>query len=311
YPWITDGGEGQEAFNFLPDSKNRYYGYVPPQGAYAGSPHDRKNEPWTVVFLARNGKQTGLYIVGWYEDARLVGKKADGSQYTRPEYDDGTGFRLDTKGVKFSYSIYSDKAFLVLPEYRSDPLSHPSIKQASYSYVLRPDEKQPSTEAKRTIFKEINRRLTALRANVISQPDRRNVISDIEENETDPLINFGTAEQRKAVEMAAEDAVTTYLQEQGYVVTRRSDEKIGYDLHAKHKRHRDELYVEVKGTSGAVPRFFITPNERAFMTTNEWRFALVTGAIHKPSIEFLNRTEFEKRFDLLPGVWIGKLKAGQ
>ncbi|GCD60690.1 hypothetical protein NBRC3280_3288 [Acetobacter pasteurianus NBRC 3280] len=75
YAWISDGGEGHEAFNFLPGTDGRYYGYVPPQGRYEGSPHDETESLWTVVFFAKHGNQKGVHIVGWYEDAQLVGKK--------------------------------------------------------------------------------------------------------------------------------------------------------------------------------------------------------------------------------------------
>jgi len=311
YAWLADGGEGHEAFNFLPDRNGRYYGYVPPQGRHAGSPYDETDNPWTVVFLAKHGKQRGVHIVGWYENAKLVGKKDDGTAFTRPEYDDGTGFRRDTGGAKFSYSIASDKAFLVLPEDRKDPISNPNIKQSKYSYVLRPGEKKPATPEKVEVLSEINKRLAVLRKVAIAQPNRQNVETDIDDDETDPLINFGTAEHRKKVEMAAEAAVTQYLDEQDYKVVRRADEKIGYDLQAIPKDGGQELYVEVKGTSASVSRFFMTPNELAFMTAKGWRFALVTDALNTSSIEFLNRKEFKTRFDLLPGVWVGKVKTAE
>jgi hypothetical protein len=308
YTWLTGGGEGHEAFNFLPDGNGRYYGYVPPQGRYAGSPYDKSGSLWTVIFLAKHGNQKGVHIVGWYEDAHLAGRDKKGLAFTRPEYKDGTGFRLDTNGDKFSYSIYSDKAFLVLPEDRTNPISNSSIKQAKYSYVLCPGEKKPSTDAKVDVLFEINERLSALKKVAVPQPNRKNILPDIEDNEADPLINFGTADHRKKVELAAEDAVTKYLTEKGNTVVRRSLEKLGYDLQAISKNDGTELYVEVKGTSGIHSRFFMTPNELSFMTSNKWRFALVTDALRTPSIEFLNRREFKARFDLLPGVWVSKVR---
>ena len=307
YAWISDGGEGHEAFNFLPSTDGRYYGYVPPQGRHGGSPYDETESSWTVVFLAKHGNQKGVHIVGWYEDAHLIGKKSDGTAFVRPEYKEKTGFRLDTSGQRFSYSIVADKAFLVLPGDRTDPISHPNIKQSKYSYVLRPGEKKPATDAKAEVLTEINRRLIALRKVAIAQPNRVNIKTDIED-ESDPLINFGTAEQRKKVEMAAEEAAAVYLDELGYTVVRRSDEKIGYDLQAIPKDGGQDLYVEVKGTSGSISRFFMTPNELLFLTAKGWRFALVTDALTEPAIEFLDRRRFKARFDLQPGVWVGKAK---
>jgi hypothetical protein len=306
YAWIAEGGEGHEAFNFLPAPDGRYYGYVPPQGRHGGSPYDESGSLWTVVFLAKHGNQRGVHIVGWYEDAQLVGKNKDREAFTRPEYEDAVGFRLDTAGQKFSYSIVADKAFLVLPEDRTDPISHPSIKQSKYSYLLQPGEKKPATDAKAAVLSEINKRLAALKNVAVAQPNRGNVKTDIED-ESDPLINFGTAAQRKKVEMAAEAVATSYLIERGYTVIRRADEKVGYDLQAIPQDGGQDLYVEVKGTSSLVPRFFMTPNELAFMTATGWRFALVTDALGNPAIEFLECQRFKVRFDLQPGVWVGKI----
>ena len=117
---------------------------------------------------------------------------------------------------------------------------------------------------------------TTLRKITIAQPNRINVKTDIEDG-SDPLINFGTAEQRKKVEIAAEEVATTYLDEHDYMAVRRSDEKIGYDLQAIPKDGGQDLYVEVKGTSGSISRFFMTPNELSFLKTKGWRIVLVTG----------------------------------
>jgi hypothetical protein len=173
--------------------------------------------------------------------------------------------------------------------------------------VLRPNEKKPATAAKAEVLSEINKRLATLRKVAIAQPNRGNVKTDIEDD-SDPLINFGTAEQRKKVEMAAEEAATAYLVKLGYTVVRRSDEKIGYDLQAIRQDGGQELYVEVKGTSGSISRFFMTPNELLFLTAKGWRFALVTDTLTKPAVEFLDRRQFKARFDLQPGVWVGKAK---
>lgn len=251
-----------------------------------------------------------MHIVGWYEDAHLVGKAADGTPRPRPEYEDEAGFRLDTDGKKFSYSIVAHKAFLVLPEDRTDPISNSNIRQSSYSYLLHPSETTPATATKIEVLTEINQRLGVLRKVAVAQPGRENVKTDVED-EIDPLINFGTPEQRKKVELAAEDAVTSYLVKLGYNVVRRADEKIGYDLQAISKDGGQDLYVEVKGTSGSISRFFMTPNERAFMTAEGWRFALVTNAVNNPVIEFIDRRQFETRFDLHPGVFVGKTKVAK
>ncbi len=92
----------------------------------------------------------------------------------------------------------------------------------------------------------------------------------------------------------------------GYRVIRRSDEKIGYDLQAIAKQGSGELYVEVKGTSGPERRFYMTPKEREFTTTEGWRLAMVTDALSDPKVTFFTRKQMEKRFSLQPMVWIGR-----
>jgi hypothetical protein len=62
----------------------------------------------------------------------------------------------------------------------------------------------------------------------------------------------------------------------------------------------------VKGTSGPDRRFYMTPQERAFTTTEGWRLAMVTDALGNPEVTFFTRKQMEKRFSLQPMVWIGR-----
>ncbi|MDP9418657.1 MAG: DUF3883 domain-containing protein [Actinomycetota bacterium] len=62
-------------------------------------------------------------------------------------------------------------------------------------------------------------------------------------------------------EAAAVRHVTDVYGADGWTVTSREAEKIGYDLDAR--RGRRELHLEVKGAAGPEPRFFLTANEYA------------------------------------------------
>jgi hypothetical protein len=223
--------------------------------------------------------------------------------YGRAEYDDKIGFRLDVQGIEFTYTIVSDTAYFVRPKDRV-AFSHGSIKQSKFSYLDGPDASITHTPAKAEILRILERELKRLRPLAVAQP---NVVSapDETEDDIDPLGGFGTPEHRKAVEMAAERAVTVELEKLGYRVVRRADEKIGYDLQAIPQAGGQDLLVEVKGTSEAVRRFFMTPKEFDFRGEKGWRLAMVSNALDEPDVLIMRRAEVEKRFSIKPMVWIG------
>lgn len=299
FRWLTEGdGEGHEAFNFLPAPDGDYYCYVPPHGPHSASPFRSDPHGWTVICLAKFPAHKGVHVVGWYENATLIGKQAP-----RPEYKAGVGFRRDIQGAKFSYSIRSDSAFFVPPEARTKPFSHPSVKQAKFSYLVGPDV--DTKPAKAEVLAILEDELRRLQPFAIARPDPANAPDKLEDD-IDPLGRFGTPEHRREVELAAERAATEDLERQGYRVIRRSDEKIGYDLQAIAKQGGSELYVEVKGTSGADRRFYITPNEREFAFMDGWRLAIVTDALSSPNVTLFTFKQMQQRFSLQPMGWIGR-----
>ena len=73
YSHLAQGEVGHEAYNFEPAADGTYYCYVPPlRGQLAPSNADPTG--WTVACLAKHPKRTGIHIVGWYEDATLLGR---------------------------------------------------------------------------------------------------------------------------------------------------------------------------------------------------------------------------------------------
>ena len=300
FRWLNEGdGEGHEAFNFLPGPDGGYYCYVPPHGPHSASPSNSDPHGWTVICLAKFPSQKGVHVVGWYENATLMGK-----QVSRPEYKAGVGFRHDVQGTKFSYAIKSDNAFFVPLEARTAPFSHTSVKQAKFSYLIGPDV--DTTAAKAEVLAILDAELARLKPLVIAQPNPANAPDELE-NDIDPLGSFGTPEHRRNVELAAERAATAELERLGYRVIRRSDERgIGYDLQAVAKPGGSDLYVEVKGTSGPDRRFYMTPNEHRASSMDGWRLAMVTDALGNPDVMFFTGKRMEQRFSLQPMVWIGR-----
>ena len=91
-------------------------------------------------------------------------------------------------------------------------------------------------------------------ASVAIHNPNEHTIFDPELDQANPLRGFGSPEHRKAVELAAEDAVIAYYLEQGYSYQRTTHLPCGYDF--IFTRKESALHVEVKGTASTTPRFF-------------------------------------------------------
>lgn len=296
YPFIREGGQGHEAWNFLPQSDGTYYCYTPPQ---AGNSTPWNNDPhgWTVICLAKAPARKGIHIVGWFKDAELAGK-----YLVRPEgFDPASSVPIDN----YYYSIRSRSAWFVPPEYRTDPFSHPSVRQGKYSFLAGPDVE--ITTNKQKVKSLIVERLRKLAKVAIHNPDT-STAPDRDNDEVDPLGGFGTSEHRKQVETAAVEAAIQHLSKLGYSSISREKDNIGYDLEATHRKDGSLLHVEVKGTSGAELRFFMTTNEYIYRESPEWRLAMIINTLTKPKVYLLSLKEVERDFDLHPMVWKGKRK---
>ncbi len=109
---------------------------------------------------------------------------------------------------------------------------------------------------------------------------------------------FGDAETNRKVEKAAVQAVTRHLQNKGFIVKSREEDKIGYDLDAV--KGTQILHVEVKGISGKEMKFMITANEvqKAAMDP-AFRLYVVTEARSKqPKIQSIPGSMLTSKFDL-------------
>ena len=300
FGWLKDNrgkkneGRGAEAFNFMPASDGTFYCYVPPQTkGYAPRNDDTKG--WTVVCLAKNPKHTGIHIVGWYEDATLLGGwKRPPSNH--PGASMGSAYDL-------SYCIKSNSAFFVTPEQRTNPFSDTSVRHGKYSFLVGPGIGRDP--AKDRVLRLLEARLARLRAKAIHNPTEEMAL-DPELDPVDPLKGFGTPEHRDKVEKAAEKAVIAYYKAKGFDFEDRTKVKCGYDFLFSKKAKA--LHVEVKGTSSENARFFLTRNEHAsgYQTNPAWRLAMVTQALSKvPVVEIFDAKLLRKSFDLTPYVFLG------
>jgi hypothetical protein len=106
---------------------------------------------------------------------------------------------------------------------------------------------------------------------------------------------FGDAEANREVERAAVAHVTMLLIKEGWIVTSKERDKIGYDLLSV--RGNDERHVEVKGVRGSVPDFLITCRERDLARSDPmFSLFVVTNALDSPAVRSIPGIELEKRY---------------
>lgn len=104
-----------EKVNFLPGPEGQYFCYVPPTGGdenlgiHGFAPKPDNPENWLVFAVSRHPEKGGLYVVGWYEEARFLRGYA-----LRPEYADGEPwFGRGADGVGINYTITAPRAFAI------------------------------------------------------------------------------------------------------------------------------------------------------------------------------------------------------
>lgn len=87
---------------------------------------------------------------------------------------------------------------------------------------------------------------------------------------------FGRSEHNRLVELEAMEFVTAGYEAEHYDVSDVSKQNLGWDLEAR--RGGKTSYIEVKGTTGPLPEFFLTPNEhRAAAEQQNWIAVVITA----------------------------------
>jgi len=119
---------------------------------------------------------------------------------------------------------------------------------------------------------------------------------------------FGRAESNRIVEQTAVNLVTEDFVRQGYTVTSRESENVGYDLDVSNDI--DELHVEVKGVSGELPEFIITTNEiKQSKSDQAFHLRVVTSATSdSPEIHCFTGKQLKSLFELQPITFRAKRK---
>ena len=123
-------------------------------------------------------------------------------------------------------------------------------------------------------------------------------------------LGFPNQAHRDAVEKAAVAAVTAKFKGDYHVVSREKD-CLGFDSELTSRESGEvEFLLEVKGTAGTAPHFFITRNEKQCgEDDNRWHPVIVTEALSDPDVgDLLCWREVDERFNLTAMAWHGELK---
>lgn len=294
-------GVGHERFNFLPVD-GRYYGYSPPLGEAKSPPMPKVAGGWLVFFVSKRPGRSGLYLVGWYENARFImGTDA------RPDADI---LGPDTDGGKFSYTVTADRAVLVPLASRTMKFRGDHIKR-SFAYLRGNGDTEKWREPLAQTLLGFRDKALASLANQAKGDDSFEVTY------------CRDAKRRKLIEDSAVNAVKQHFSD-WECESKEKDKTCGYDLRFT-KKTGEEMHVEVKGTSGDQPNFFITKNElncAEKLSVNDkrarrnrdgswrpiWKLAVVHDALEAAHVNIYSHAEAIRKFNIDPIAWRGILK---
>lgn len=287
FTYIEENEEGHERFNFAPAPDGRFYGYLPPIGPTLAVPVPPDPSGWLIVFVAKRAKRPGLWIVGWYKNAKF-----HSSRRSRPEYSAGAPFPHDSSGNEFIYAVEAPQATLVPEALRTHRLNTNRIKSTPIVYLTGGNRSDPwRAKLARDVLSQIERLTDEIPAAGLNRRAGAGGFYAVD------------AEQRAEVEEQAMQAAEACLRNDGYAVSRVHRENRGYDLLATREKAPAELHVEVKGTGGSTRQFILTRNEKRYAAEPKWRLVLVTDALGAPKTELMTRAQFLREFNIEPFSW--------
>lgn len=285
---IAQHKEGHERYNFLPGPDGSFYGYTPPIGETEAAPSPKQADDWLIFFVAKKPGRSGIFLVGWYEDATFAHE-----YLARPEYElDPPGLELDVHGGEFSYTVTGPRAVLIPAIARSFFFAGDRLKRTPVCYLRGNGEAGDWREDLALALLDAKRDFeVAFDAGLVASGQRS--LGGI----------CGDPERRKEVEVAAIECVKSHFGER-YECRDRQSDNCGFDLLFTHKKTREEHHVEVKGTSQMVPHFFMSTNEFAYaQKAPNWQLAMVTDALRGPKLTLMNYAEARKAFEWQTHTW--------
>lgn len=297
YEYLNGGNEGAESWAFEPDQDGKFYVYTPPLGRYRNVPSSDYPNDWKVFCVSRRPGHNGLFLVGWFEGASLIGEMEERSVTSRENPDHVLAVH--------PYSIIATGAHFVPPQARVLSFSRNQIRSSPYYYLSGPGVGCDNwrIDVANTLKMIADKSLGVVEVNVDPLRD-----FSAEDRGLTPFLH--DSEIRQKVEKSAVSATISLLKNEGFKCTSVESLNIGYDIHAVNESG-EIFFVEVKGTSQESPRFFLTRNEFRMFENNVsgWRLAIVTSALSdNPIVELYTREEVSSKFDVEPFSWFASPK---
>lgn len=240
---------GHEQWNFL-ETDGYVYGYVPRSAGInisrlGADAHAEKVGGVLVVFISRDPAAQQLKVVGWYKNATVARTAA----YSRTFGDTEIWAPIFANATD-SYVLPVAQRFITVPTAKREP---GGVGQSPVWYA----ENHP----------DLVRRIRELVEIPNSKPPQK-------DNSQRPPRNNDPA-ARLAVEKAAMDWALNYFDDAIDI----SRECKGWDVEAV--SNLDQIYIEVKGISGSLVFFELTPNEYEKMQKYKDRYLIfvVTEAL--------------------------------
>lgn len=288
---VRERGFGHEKYNFMAAPDGTYCIYIPPIKKHF-APNPKQKTDWLIFHVAKRPKLTGLYLIGWYENAEFVGGYEERPEYKRK----GNRLELDNDGEPFSYTIRSRQAVQLnqLEAKHLFPGDH--MKRSPIFYLRGDDRNEPWRN-------NLAKKLFAIRASTVDNASPKDGAAS---NRKGGGICADPA-RRKEVEEAAIAMVKKRFPEKTYEVHDRQSDKCGYDILVRRKSDpKDELHIEVKGTQMNRPHFLMSKNEYAYMFAHpdQWRLGMVTDALKsKPKLKLYEASEAQREFNWEEFTW--------
>lgn len=285
--YVRENGYGHEKFNFRRTPDGTFCIYTPPLREET-PPNPKHKAGWLVFHLAKRPKRSGLYLVGWYEDAEFLNR-----YQPRPEYKQRPSrLELDNGGQPYSYIIAAPKAVqlnsLDTPHiFRGD-----KMKRAPVFYLRGGDKSEGWRD-------HLAEKLLAIRSQNKKRGEEEMPVGATGNSKgggvsADPV-------RRKEVEETAIAMVKAHYPASKYEVTDKQRDNCGYDILVRHRTNRKaEMHIEVKGTQLTQPHFLMSKNEHAYMLGHpeQWRLAMVTDALSdKPKLKLYKADQAKADFN--------------
>lgn len=270
--YVRKKGYGHEIFNFSA-YKGMLYGYAPIRGdinlSRLGA--DQKDEyiNGAKVVWVSTDPTGGSVIVGWYKNATVYREWQE-----RPK---GTNHKLKNEYFGYNAKCKSADACLLPVDQRMFNIPRGSRGGIGQSAVWYAGD-ESGQNLKSEVSEYIRTGLLPKRFFKKKNKKKGNSLGRM----SDPI-------KRKKIESIAIESAVAYYKRLGYDVSSVEKDNRGWDLEAVFLRKK--LLIEVKGLSGDLTSFELTPNEYQNSRKNidSYRIAVVSQALsRKPSLSIFS-----------------------